>query len=81
MSKQKKSPPRLADLDMSPKLGKKAYREDLARLQLALTKIQQSYLFSGEKAVLVFEGWDAAGKGGAIRRVNRPGFTGEFLVQ
>jgi polyphosphate kinase 2 (PPK2 family) len=70
MSKPKKPPPRLADLDMSPRLGRKAYREDLARLQLALSKIQQSYLFSGDKAVILFEGWDAAGKGGTIRRIS-----------
>lgn len=70
MSKNTKPPQRLADLDMSPRLGRKAYREELARLQLALTKIQQKYLFSGDKAVLVFEGWDAAGKGGTIRRIS-----------
>lgn len=70
MSKHKKLPRRLADLDMSSKLGRKAYGEELARLRLALSKIQQSYLFSGDKAVILFEGWDAAGKGGTIRRVS-----------
>lgn len=70
MAKHTIPPRRLADLDMSPRLGRKAYRQELARLQLALTKIQQKYLFSGDKAVLVFEGWDAAGKGGTIRRIS-----------
>ena len=70
MSKNTKPPPQLADLDMSRRLRGKAYRDDLARLQLTLTKIQQKYLFSGDKAVLVFEGWDAAGKGGTIRRIS-----------
>ena len=42
----------------------------LARLQLTLTAIQQAYLLSGRSAVIVFEGWDAAGKGGTIRRTS-----------
>ncbi len=61
---------RLADLDMSVRLGKKAYARALKETQLALTAIQQTYLFSGHKAVVVFEGWDAAGKGGTIRRMS-----------
>ena len=71
MNKQAKAqPPRLDALDMSAKMGKKAYRRALAELQAALTAIQQTYLFSGHKAVIVFEGWDAAGKGGTIRRMS-----------
>jgi len=41
----------------------------LAQEQERLTRIQQAYLFSGDRAVVVFEGMDAAGKGGAIRRI------------
>jgi polyphosphate kinase 2 (PPK2 family) len=63
-------PKRLADLDMSARLGKKAHARELKDLQLALTGIQQTYLFSCHKAVIVFEGWDAAGKGGTIRRMS-----------
>lgn len=44
-------------------------KKKLARLQHKLMQIQQAYLFSGRSAVLVFEGWDAAGKGGTIRRI------------
>lgn len=55
---------------MSPRLGKKRYQKALEELQLRLTTIQQAYLFSGAKAVIVFEGWDAAGKGGTIRRMS-----------
>ena len=58
---------RLRDLDMSKRIGKGEYEEELLRLQHRLTLIQQAYLFSGDAGVLVFEGWDAAGKGGAIR--------------
>ncbi|MBL9035981.1 MAG: polyphosphate kinase, partial [Rhodospirillaceae bacterium] len=37
--------------------------------QEKLVRIQQAYLFTGERAVVVFEGMDAAGKGGTIRRI------------
>jgi polyphosphate kinase 2 (PPK2 family) len=60
----------LADADLSASLEKKAYRSALRDLQRSLTAIQQTYLFSGDKAVIVFEGWDAAGKGGTIRRMS-----------
>ncbi|WP_121063674.1 polyphosphate kinase 2 family protein [Chachezhania antarctica] len=72
MAKPRHSPPRLADADFSRKIGKDTYAKRLKRLQLKLVKIQQSYLFSSRKAVIVFEGWDAAGKGGTIRRLSMP---------
>ncbi|MES0824331.1 polyphosphate kinase 2 family protein [Ruegeria sp. SCP11] len=64
-------PPKLADADLSQKLGKQAYFEKLAELQAQLALIQQAFLFHGAKGVLVFEGWDAAGKGGTIRRISQ----------
>jgi polyphosphate kinase 2 (PPK2 family) len=64
------SPPRLSDADMSVRLGKRAYSAALKDLQTSLSAIQQTYLFAGHKAVVVLEGWDAAGKGGTIRRMS-----------
>lgn len=61
---------RLADVDLSQKIGAKAYDRELKELQLTLARIQQAYLFSGDAGVIVFEGWDAAGKGGTIRRIS-----------
>lgn len=61
---------RLRDLDMSKRIDRNEYEEELLRLQHKLSLIQQAYLFSGDAGVLVFEGWDAAGKGGAIRRIS-----------
>lgn len=61
---------RLAALDMSKSLQPKAYHKQLEDLQSRLREIQQAYLFSGDEAVIVFEGWDAAGKGGTIRRMS-----------
>jgi polyphosphate kinase 2 (PPK2 family) len=55
---------------MSTCLDTSGYEEKLGELQEMLTKIQQAYLFTGRTAVIVFEGWDAAGKGGTIRRIS-----------
>lgn len=38
--------------------------------QDVLERVQQAYLFTGNRAVVVMEGMDAAGKGGAIRRIS-----------
>lgn len=38
-------------------------------LQESLQRIQQAYLGSRERAVIVLEGWDTAGKGGLVRRL------------
>ncbi len=61
---------RLRDLDMSQRIGRDKYEEELLSLQHRLALVQQAYLFSGDAGVLVFEGWDAAGKGGTIRRIS-----------
>ncbi|MGG7645447.1 hypothetical protein ACQ5SP_11635, partial [Rhodovulum sp. YNF3179] len=62
--------PRLDDLDMTRRLGRTRYEAQLGRLQKKLMRIQQAYLFFGRSAVIVFEGWDASGKGGTIRRIS-----------
>ncbi|WP_193175862.1 polyphosphate kinase 2 family protein [Oricola nitratireducens] len=62
--------PRLSDADLSLHLGRSDYERKLAKLQRLLTQIQQAYLFTGQSAVIIFEGWDAAGKGGTIRRIS-----------
>ncbi|NOC90716.1 polyphosphate kinase 2 family protein [Ruegeria sp. HKCCD6604] len=67
----KHHPPKLSDTDLTRKLNKKVYFDQLIELQTRLARIQQAYLFHGLKGVLVFEGWDAAGKGGTIRRISQ----------
>ncbi len=64
-------PPKLSDADLSSRLGKKEYLDRLLDLQGQLARIQQAFLFHGLKGVIVFEGWDAAGKGGTIRRISQ----------
>ena len=61
---------RLADVDLSLRLPAKAYEEKLQQLQHKLMEIQLAYLFQGRSAAIVLEGWDAAGKGGTIRRIS-----------
>ncbi len=62
----------LADVDLDQTADRKTYDDDLKDIQAALQIIQQAYLHSRDKAVVLFEGWDAAGKGGAIRRLSAP---------
>ena len=45
-----------------------AYEYDLRRLQVELMKLQQSMKANGTRLLLIFEGRDAAGKGGTIKR-------------
>ena len=51
------------------RLNKKAYEKELLRLQSQLVDMQEWVRTSGTRLVVVFEGRDAAGKGGAIQRV------------
>jgi polyphosphate kinase 2 (PPK2 family) len=45
------------------------YDRDLAGLQKRLAHIQVAHIVRGRRAVVMFEGWDAGGKGGAIQRM------------
>ena len=60
----------LALLDMNKSMRRKDYEKKLAKVQKRLRQIQQAYLFTGDSAAIVFEGWDAGGKGGTIRRMS-----------
>ncbi len=51
------------------KLSKKAYEAELGRLQVELVKLQQWVKKEGLRVVVIFEGRDAAGKGGVIKRI------------
>ncbi|RIY01464.1 polyphosphate kinase [Aureimonas flava] len=59
----------LGRLDMTKAIDKDDYEARLKAVQTRFLKIQQAYLRTGDAAVCVFEGWDAAGKGGTIRRM------------
>ncbi len=61
---------RLRDIDLSQEMAdKEAYEKALAKEQLRLLRLQQRHYQHERRAIIVLEGWDAAGKGGAIRRL------------
>ncbi len=52
-------------------ISKKFYEKELFRLQLELVKLQAWVKQEGLKVVVIFEGRDAAGKGGVIKRITQ----------
>jgi polyphosphate kinase 2 len=53
------------------KLEKDYYESELSRLQIELVKLQEWVKHRGLKVVVIFEGRDAAGKGGVIKRITQ----------
>jgi polyphosphate kinase len=50
-------------------VDKQVYTQELGRLQIELVKLQEWVRFKGLKVIVLFEGRDAAGKGGVIKRI------------
>jgi polyphosphate kinase 2 len=70
MPNRKSSPAPAAEPDSAkPKLKESRYLEELAKLQVELVKLQEWVRQEGLRVVVLFEGRDAAGKGGAIKRI------------
>jgi AMP-polyphosphate phosphotransferase len=61
--------PHLARMKQHPKMEFADYERRLHSLQAELQRIQQAYLGTTERALVVLEGWDTAGKGGIVRRL------------
>ena len=59
----------VAAYDVDRKLSTKQYERELRTLQVELVKLQEWIRAKGLKVVVIFEGRDAAGKGGAIKRI------------
>jgi polyphosphate kinase len=53
------------------RLGAREYDDELFRLQAELVKVQEWVRATGARVVIVFEGRDAAGKGGTIKRITQ----------
>ncbi|RLA49201.1 MAG: polyphosphate kinase 2 [Gammaproteobacteria bacterium] len=51
------------------KLSTQEYEAELYKLQVELCKLQEWVQDTGQRAIILFEGRDAAGKGGVIRRI------------
>ncbi len=56
---------------MSQRVPKKAYETELERLQVELAEMARWVVASGTRIVVIFEGRDAAGKGGTIKRMTQ----------
>ena len=61
--------PTLAKITKHPAMGFANYERRLESMQSVMQSIQQAYLGTPERAVVVLEGWDTAGKGGIVRRL------------
>lgn len=54
------------------KISNAKYERELARLQIELVKMQEWIKATGHRVAIIFEGRDAAGKGGTIKRIIEP---------
>jgi polyphosphate kinase 2 (PPK2 family) len=61
--------PRLGTITKHSSVEFADYERKLSSMQSTLQAIQQAYLGTRERAVIVLEGWDTAGKGGIVRRL------------
>ena len=61
--------PEEGEVVSAKKLDRKYYEKELRRLQMELVKMQEWVKSNGVKVVVIFEGRDAAGKGGVIKRI------------
>ncbi len=59
------------EVDFTKSISKEDYEKKLAKLQKKLAELQIKLAKSDKAMVLVFEGWDAAGKGGCIKRLTQ----------
>ena len=66
------SMPKLKDVDLSPALTDEEYKDLLKKLQAKLSSLHNVIYRKKIPVILCYEGWDAAGKGGNIRRVAYP---------
>ncbi len=72
MAKKKSKTPKKVDKasnEHKAKLSRNEYEAELSKLQAELVKLQLYVKQKGLKIIVVFEGRDAAGKGGVIKRI------------
>lgn len=58
-------------VEKNSKISKKFYNKELERLSIELVKLQEWVKYKGLKVVVIFEGRDAAGKGGTIKAITQ----------
>ena len=62
----------MTNIEKQNRIKKNLYETELSRLQLELLKLQEWIRYSESRVVIIFEGRDAAGKGGVINRISAP---------
>ncbi len=61
--------PKLSEVDLNKCMEEDEYKEDLERLQKHLGELHNRLYRKRVPVIIVYEGWDAAGKGGNIKRI------------
>lgn len=64
-----KKMPRLSDILLDKEIGEMEYKEELDALQKKLRELHNRIYRKRVPVIIVYEGWDAAGKGGNIKRI------------
>src|ERR1700690_321118 len=72
--------PKGEDLNNDGKLKRKVYEKELKKLQVELCRLQDWVKSEGLRVIIVFEGRDAAGKGGTIKAITKRGSPRVFRV-
>ena len=62
----------LEKIDLSQKLDKKTFKKIMPELRNRMYMVQKSSWDAGIPVIILFEGWDASGKGTSIRQLTRP---------
>jgi polyphosphate kinase 2 len=71
-AKEAQAPKSAAETPKRKRLTREQYEQELSKLNVELVKLQEWIKFKGLKVVAIFEGRDAAGKGGAIKTITAP---------
>jgi len=64
--------PKLSEVDLTPAIDDEDYKNELKKLQKRLSELHNIIYRKKIPVILCYEGWDAAGKGGNIRRIAYP---------
>ena len=69
--REERIPDLLSEVDLSPKLSRSEYGNQLRKYQDRARELEHELYHQGRSAIIAYEGWDAAGKGGNMKRLLR----------
>ena len=70
----------LETLDLTRSMPRKRYAREIARRQIQLRELSHQIWVEKRPVIVAFEGWDAAGKGGAIKRLTEKMDPRDYVV-